>query len=331
MQYRRLGRSGTMVSELCLGAMTFGRELDEKGSQAMIDHFLDEGGNFIDTADVYSSGASEKITGRALQSCRDEVVLATKVRFPMGEGPNDVGVSRKHIVQACDASLERLGTDYIDLYQVHCWDEATPLEETLGALTDLVRTGKVRYLGISNFTGWQIMKAMHASEVKGLEHFVTLQPQYSLVERHIEYEVIPACVDQGLGILPWGPLGGGFLSGKYKKDERPPEDSRIAGASDDLEEAWGRRATERNWAIIDTLGAIADEMGKSYSQVALNWLLRKPGVTAPILGARKMEQLQDNLGATGWALDEKQVRRLDEVSEPPELYPYQFIAKSQRT
>jgi aryl-alcohol dehydrogenase-like predicted oxidoreductase len=329
MEYRRLGTTGVIVSELCLGAMTFGRELDETQTKEMIDRFIDAGGNFIDTANVYSQGTSEEFTGKAIKGRRDDFVLATKVRFPMGSGVNDVGISRKHIMSSCEASLRRLGTDYIDLYQVHCWDEVTPLKETLSAFTDLVRQGKVRYLGISNFTGWQIMKAKHISEKYGFESFISLQPQYSLVERHIEYELVPVCLDQGLGILPWGPLGGGFLSGKYRKGRAPPEDSRIADATGDMEEAWDRRATERNWEIIEILGSIAEETGHSYSQIALNWLLARPGVTAPILGARKMEQLEDNLGATGWTLDEKQLQRLDEASEPPTIYPYGMIARSQ--
>src|SRR5215207_5664620 len=190
--YRRLGGTGLMVSELCLGCMTFGRELGEEGSREIIDRFLEAGGNFIDTADVYEKGLSEEITGRAIKGVRDELVLATKVRFPMGEGPNDVGLSRKHVISGCEASLRRLGTDYSDLYQVHAWDAATPLEETLSALTDLVHQGKVRYIGVSNFTGWQLMKALSVSEIKGFERFVSLQPQYSLVERNIEREVLPA-------------------------------------------------------------------------------------------------------------------------------------------
>jgi aryl-alcohol dehydrogenase-like predicted oxidoreductase len=318
------------VSELCLGCMTFGRELDDDGSRELIKRFVDAGGNFLDTADVYSQGSSEEITGRAIKTMRDDLVVATKVRFPMGEGPNDVGASRKHIMAGAEASLRRLDTDYIDLYQIHCWDALTPLEETLSALTDLVRQGKVRYLGISNFTGWQIMKAMAVSDAHGFERFVTLQPQYSLVERNLEYELVPVCLDQSLGILPWGPLGGGFVSGKYRKGEQPPEGSRIADATSQMEESWERRATERNWRIIDVLGSIAEETDKSYSQVALNWLLNKPGVTAPILGARKLEQLDDNLGASGWRLDDKQMQRLDEVSELPALYPYAMIANSQR-
>ncbi len=330
MEYRRLGHSGVMVSELCLGAMTFGREIDDNASKKLIDRFLEAGGNFIDTADVYSQGLSEEITGRALEGKRDDVVLASKVRFAMGEGPNDVGISRKHIMQACEASLKRLRTDYIDLYQLHAWDAATPLEETMSALTDLVRAGKVRYIGLSNFTGWQISKTLHVSEIKGYERFVSLQPQYSLVERNIDYEVRDAAIDAGLGLIPWGPLGAGFLSGKYRRGERPPEDSRIAQAEEWQAEYWGKRAIDRNWDIVETIGGISEETGKSYAQIALRWLLQRPGVTAPIIGARKLEQLDDNLGATGWELEDKQVRRLDEASALPKMYPYDFISNAQR-
>jgi len=320
-----------MVSELCLGTMTFGRELDEEGSKELMDAFLAAGGNFIDTADVYEAGVSEEITGRALKDVpRDSYVLATKVRFPMGEGPNDAGLSRKHVLSACDASLSRLGLDHIDLYQVHCWDRLTPIEETLEALDDLVGAGKVRYVGVSNFAAWQVMKALSISEARGLARFVSLQPQYSLVERSIEYELVPLCREEGLGILPWGPLGGGFLSGKYRRDERPPEGSRIAGAPDHYEEAWERRATERNWRVLDEIGRIHEETGKSYAQISLNWLLRQDTVAVPIIGARRLDQLQDNLGATGWSLDEDQTRRLTEASAPPDLYPYRFIEQMQR-
>ena len=330
MEYRRLGRSGVMVSELCLGAMTFGREIDEPDSHALIDLYLEAGGNFIDTADVYSSGVSEEITGRKIKDKRDEIVLATKVRFPMGEGPNDVGVSRKHIMQACEASLRRLGTDFIDLYQIHVWDGATPLEETMGALTDLVRQGKVRYLGLSNFTGWQIAQTVHVADLKGFERFVSLQPQYSMVERNIDYEVRDAALEAGLGIIPWGPLGAGFLTGKYRRDQKPPEDSRIAKAEEGQAEHWDKRAVDRNWNTLDVVDEISTETGKTYAQVALRWLLQRDGVTAPIVGARKAEQLKDNLGATGWELDDKQMQRLTEVSEPPEIYPYNFITNAQR-
>jgi aryl-alcohol dehydrogenase-like predicted oxidoreductase len=330
VEYRALGPTGLMVSELCLGCMTFGRELDAGESQAMIEEFLGAGGNFIDTANVYAGGESEKITGAALRGRRDDVVLATKVRFSMGGGPNDVGLSRKHIIAACEASLERLGTHYIDLYQVHAWDHLGPIEETLSALTDLVRAGKVRYIGVSNFTGWQLIKAAAVSEARGFEAFISLQPQYSIVERSIEYEVLPACRELRLGLIPWGPLGGGFLSGKYRRGERPPSESRIAHATESMEEAWANRATDRNWEVIDAVGTIAEETGKSYAQVALNWLLCKDIVTAPIIGATKMRQLEDNLGAVGWRLDPSQVQKLDELSAPPALYPYRFIQQMAR-
>jgi aryl-alcohol dehydrogenase-like predicted oxidoreductase len=330
VEYRALGRSGLMVSELCLGAMTFGREIDEPTSAKMVDRFLEAGGNFIDTANVYSKGTSEEITGRAIRAVRDDVVLATKVRFAMGDGPNDVGVSRKQIIHASEASLARLGTDYIDLYQVHAWDGASPLEETLSALSDLVHAGKVRYIGASNFTGWQIVAAAATSERHGFHRFVSLQPQYSLVERHIEYEVVPACLETGLGIIPWGPLGQGWLTGKYRRGKPPPEGSRIATAGDELEEAWTKRATERNWRIAAEVGSIAEELGRSYAQVALNWLLHKPGVVSPIIGATRLEQLEDNLGASGWRLDDEHVGRLDEASALEPIYPYHFIARAQR-
>jgi aryl-alcohol dehydrogenase-like predicted oxidoreductase len=330
MEYRRLGSTGLMVSELCLGCMTFGQAADEGTSREIMGTFLDAGGNFVDTADVYSDGLSEEITGRALEGVRDDVVLATKVRFPMGEGPNDVGLSRKHIVQGCEDSLRRLGTDFIDLYQVHCWDAATPLEETLSALTDLVRSGKVRYVGVSNFTGWQLMKSLDVSEANGFEKFVCLQPQYSLVERNIEREIMPVCVEEGIGVIPWSPLGGGFLSGKYRRGEEPPEDSRIAGAVESMEEHWERRATERNWASLDVVGRISEETGRSYAQISLNWLLCQDGVTSPIIGARTLEQLEDNLGASGWELTAEQVDELSGTSALEDVYPYRFIREAQR-
>jgi aryl-alcohol dehydrogenase-like predicted oxidoreductase len=330
MEYGRLGNTGLMVSELCLGCMTFGRETDEEDSKGLVGRFLEAGGNFIDTADVYSKGVSEEITGRAIKGVRDEVVLATKVRFPMGEGPNDVGLSRKHVVQGCEDSLRRLGTDYIDLYQVHCWDSAAPLEETLSALTDLVRSGKVRYIGVSNFTGWQLMRSLAVSESHGFERFVCLQPQYSLVERNVEREILPICLEEGLGVIPWSPLGGGFLSGKYRRGEEPPQGSRISEAVESMEEYWDRRATERNWAALDVVGRISEETGKSYAQISLNWLLRQESVTAPIVGVRTMEQLEDNLGASGWELEEQQVDELSEASALEDVYPYRFIRNAQR-
>ena len=213
---------------------------------------------------------------------------------------------------------------------VHAWDGATPLEETLSALTDLVRSGKVRYLGVSNFTGWQLIKALFVSELQGFEKFVSLQPQYSLVERNIEREVLPACREEGVGVIPWGPLGGGFLSGKYRRGEGPPQGSRIAAAPDEFEEAWTKRNVERNWRTLDVVGEISEATGKSYPQIALNWLLRQEGVTAPIIGARRLEQLEDNLGAAGWELSPEQVARLDRASALEDIYPYRMIREMQR-
>lgn len=333
MEYRRLGKTGLMVSELCLGTMTFGRELDEAGSKEILARFLEAGGDFVDTADVYEGGLSEEITGRALASsgaARESVVLATKVRMPMGDGPNDAGLSRKHVIAGCEASLKRLGTDYIDLYQAHLWDAATPLEETLSALTDLVRQGKVRYIGVSNFAAWQMVKALYTSELNGFERFVSMQPQYSLVEREVEREILPACIEEGVGVMPWGPLGGGFLSGKYSPGQQPPEGSRIAGAADDLEESWQRRSIERNWRTLDIVAEVSEETGKSFPQIALNWLLRQPGVVSPILGARRTGQLEDNLGASGWELDAGQVTRLSEASATESVYPQRMIEQFQR-
>ena len=333
MNNRFMGKTGLVVSELCLGAMTFGRETSERDSFRMLDHFVDAGGNFIDTADVYTSGASEEILGRWLkQKQRDNLVIATKVRFNMGPGPNDVGVSRKHVLSAVEASLRRPGTDYIDLYQIHCWDEKTPLEETLSAMDTLVKSGKVRYLGASNFSGWQMQKAIDLANRMGWEPFTCLQPQYNLLERGIEWEVVPVCLNEGVGIIPWSPLRGGWLSGKYRRGmQQPPEGTRVKTAE---EKGWGENwtsyANERTWDIIDALLAVAGEAGKQPAQVAVNWLLQKPGVTAPIIGARTIDQLESNLGSSGWALTPDQFDRLDKASQQDLFYPYDVILRSQR-
>lgn len=334
MDYRFMGKTGLKVSELCLGTMTFGREATEEDSRRMLDYFIEKGGNFIDTADVYSQGASEEILGRWLKDKRrDELVIATKVRFGMGSGLNDVGVSRKHILSGVEASLRRLGTEYIDLYQVHCWDQKTPLEETLSALDGLVKAGKVRYIGASNFSGWQLQKAVDLARAQGWEPFTCLQPQYNLLERAIEWEVIPVCLNEGIGIIPWSPLRGGWLSGKYARGmQRPPEGSRVEAAQQKgWSESWNAYANEHTWGILEVINAVAAETGKHPSQVALNWLLRKPGVTAPIIGVRTMAHLESNLGGSGWVLSAEQVARLDQVSEPVQPYPYNFIAKAQRS
>ncbi len=327
MECKPLGCSGLMVSELCLGTMIFGDEergTDEPTAIRMVHQFLDAGGNFIDTADVYVGGYSEEITGKALKDRRDRVVLATKVRFAMGDDPNAVGLSRRHVIAGCEASLRRLGTDHVDLLYVHMWDPVTPIEETLRALDDLVTAGKVRYIGVSNFKAWQVMKALAVSDACGWARFIAAQYQYSLVVRDIEREFVSLFEAEELGQVPWGPLGGGFLSGKYRPGDRPTE-GRIATMPDHTEEAWHRRATERNWAIIDAVGEIAAARDKSYPQVALAWLLAQPTVVAPIIGVRTPEQLEDNLGAVGWRLSDEELARLREVSAIEAGYPYRMI------
>lgn len=330
MDYRYLGRTGLKVSELCLGAMTFGREADEASSFAMMDAFAAAGGNFIDTADVYTRGVSEEIVGRWLAGKpRDSYVIATKVRFPMGDGVNDVGLSRKHILAGVDSSLRRLGTDYIDLYQVHCWDPGTPLDETLGTLNSLVQQGKVRYIGISNYKAHQIQKAIDLSRHNGWEQFVCLQPLYNLLDRALEWEIVELCMAEGLGIIPWSPLRGGWLSGKYRRGmELPPDDTRIAAATKHgWSESWDAYNNERTWTVIDTLVELSQEISKSVAQVALSWVKDAPGITSPIIGARNMNQLEDNLGSTGWALSADQRARLNDASAISPPYPYDFIGR----
>lgn len=332
MNYRNLGKTGLKVSELCLGAMTFGRanEATEEESFQMMSRFVAAGGNFIDTANVYSTGVSEEIVGRWLKGQhRDDLVIATKVRFPMGEGPNDFGLSRKHILSSVEASLRRLQTDYIDLYQVHCWDPKTPLEETLSALNDLVRKGVVRYLGASNFGGWQLQRGVDISRENGWEGFVCLQPQYNLLCRSTEWELIPLAMREGLGVIPWSPLRGGWLSGKFKRGmTAPPEGSRIELAEQkDWGEKWSAYNNEQTWRTLDALHNVAGVLKRSPAQVAINWLLRKPGVTAPIIGARRLEQLENNLSAVGWSIPQAHLDELDAASELQAPYPYDFIAK----
>jgi aryl-alcohol dehydrogenase-like predicted oxidoreductase len=329
MDYRFMGKTGLKVSELCLGAMTFNRESDEATSRQMLDQFVEAGGNFIDTADVYSRGESELVLCRWLQGKpREAFIIATKVRFSMGDRPNDVGLSRKHILDGVEASLRRLGTDYIDLYQVHCWDNSTPLEETLSTLNQLVQSGKVRYLGVSNYSGWQLQKAIDLSRQMGWEPFTCLQPQYNLLCRFIEWEVAQVCVNEGLGIIPWSPLRGGWLSGKYRRGmTAPPPGTRVEEASRrGWGEMWDNYNNERTWQLLDVLFEVAEVYHKTPAQVAINWLLQQPGVTAPIIGARSMEQFVDNMGSVGWTLDAEAVRRLNEVSDPGLPYPYDFIS-----
>jgi aryl-alcohol dehydrogenase-like predicted oxidoreductase len=323
VELRPLGRTGIRVSELCLGAMTFGREADEATSSSMLDRFLDAGGNFVDTADVYSDGVSEQITGRALGAKRANVVLATKVRFPTGPGPNDVGLSRRHVRLGVEASLRRLNTDWIDLYQVHCWDERTPLEETLSTLDDLVHEGKVRYVGASNFAAWQLAKSIGVSALHGWEAFASLQPEYSLITRDIERELLPLCRVEQLAVLPWSPLAGGILTGKYRPGEDLPAGTRGAGTEEPI--TFTYRLDDRAWRVVDAVRKVAATTGKSEAQVALNWVVNQPGVTAPIIGARNKAQLDANLGAVGWTLDQDQRVALTWASAFPRGYPYDFI------
>ena len=328
MNYRFLGRSGLRVSELCFGAMTFtGKtgwrhvgDSGQKEADEIVGIALDAGVNFFDTADVYSMGESERILGKALGKKRLGAVVTTKGGLRMGPGQNDDGLSRHHIIEACHASLKRLGTDCIDLYQIHSYDPLVPLAETLDALNDLVRQGKVRYIGASNFAGWQLMKALAISREHEWERFVSLQALYSLVSRDLEYELVPLCLDQGLGILPWGPLAGGFLSGKYRLQEQWPKGTRLKKPGDHLP------FDETNaYRILEELGRIAQERHVSIAQAALNYLLRKPGVTSLVFGARSKEQLVDNLKTVDWELSAEEVTRLDTLSEPRKIYPHWYF------
>jgi aryl-alcohol dehydrogenase-like predicted oxidoreductase len=337
VEYRTLGRSGCAVSALALGTMTFGRETEERDSHIQLDRFLEVGGNLVDTADVYGNGASEEIIGRWFTTKqpqeRERVVLATKGRFPMGDGPNDVGLSRRHLASALDASLRRLNVDRVDLYQVHAYDPLTPLEETLRFLDDAVRAGKVHYVGLSNFTGWQLQRAIDLADHRGLARPVTLQPQYNLLAREIEWEIVAAAEANGLGLLPWSPLGGGWLTGKYRREEAPTGATRLGENPDRGVEAYNRRGlAERTWDVVDTVRAIAEQRGDSMAQVALAWLSARPAVTSVILGARTLEQLDDNLAATDVHLSAEETERLDAVSDPGAAdYPYGGPGNEQRS
>jgi aryl-alcohol dehydrogenase-like predicted oxidoreductase len=328
MEYRPLGRSGCVVSSLSLGTMTFGDEADEATAVAQLDTFLEAGGTLIDTADVYAGTESESIIGRWLAKAptavAEQVVLASKGRFPTGNGPNDVGLSRRHLSTALEGSLRRLQVETIDLYQVHAWDPLTPLEETLRFLDDAVRAGKIRYVGLSNFTGWQLQRAVDLAEFHGWSVPVTLQPHYNLLGRELEWEIVPACEANGLGILPWSPLGGGWLTGKYRPDQRPTGASRLGEDPDRGLEAYDRRsADQRTWDVIEAVREVADGRGVSMAQVALAWVADRPQVCSVILGARTVEQLVDNLGAAGLHLDEEETALLNRASDPdPAGYPY---------
>ncbi len=327
MEYRQLGRSGLRISTLTLGTMTFGGKgnfgavgttgLD--GARRQIAMALDAGVNLIDTADVYSEGTAEEIVGQAIKGKRDSLLLSTKVRMPMGGGPNDAGLSRHHILSGVEASLRRLGTDHIDVYHVHEWDGQTPVEETLSTLDSLVQSGKVRYLAASNYSGWQLMKALAASDARSYQRFVAEQIYYSLEARDAEYELVPLALDQGLGILVWSPLAGGLLSGKFRRDAEQPENSRH------LSEEWNEppvRNEDRLYDTIEVLLDVAKAHEVSAAQVALAWLLSRPGVTSVIVGARTDAQLTDNLAAADLVLSSDERAALDQVSTPDLIYPH---------
>jgi len=333
VEYRNLGKSGLKISVLTMGTMTFGgtggfAQVGSTGvdeARRQVGMCLDAGINLIDTADVYSSGLSEEIVGQVLRG-RDDVLVATKVRMAMGPGPNDAGLSRQHIVSGCEASLRRLGTDHIDLYQVHEWDGVTPLEETLDALDLLVRSGKVRYVGASNYAGWQLMKALGLADRQGLPRFVSQQIYYSLQSRDAEYELIPAAVDQCVGVLVWSPLAGGLLTGRYRRDQRPDSGSRQLTD-------WNEPPVydqDKLHDTVDVLVSVGEEHGVSAARVALAYLLAKPAVTSLVVGARTSEQLADNLAAADLELSPADIERLDKVSAPVLLYPYWHQAKTAR-
>jgi aryl-alcohol dehydrogenase (NADP+) len=336
MEYRTLGRSGCAVSVLCLGTMTFGAESDEKVSHQQLDRFVEAGGTLVDTADVYTAGESESIIGRWFASrpaeLTDRVVLATKGRFPTAADPNGAGLSARHLTRALDASLTRLGLDAIDLYQAHSFDPLTPLDETLRTMDGFVRAGKIRYYGFSNYTGWQLTKAVHLARELGLAAPVTLQPQYSLLVREIEWEIVPAALDAGLGMLPWSPLGGGWLTGKYRRDQRPTGATRLGDNPERGMEAWDRRGTERTWDIIEAVQGIAESRGVSMAEVALAWVTDRPGVTSTILGARTLDQLDTNLRSGDLHLTVAETAALDGASDlhAPD-YPYGDLGLDQRS
>ena len=335
MELRTLGRSGCAVSALALGTMTFGAATDEDAAFAQLDAFAAAGGTLLDSADVYVGGLSETIVGKWLASrpneVTDKIVVATKGRFPTAEGdPNAVGLSRRHLDLALTASLRRLGVDAIDLYQVHAWDPQTPITETLEFLDTAVRAGKIRYYGLSNFLGWQVQKAVDIAVARGFVRPITLQPQYSLLSREIEWEIVPACASTDLGLLPWSPLAGGLLTGKYQRGAEAPADTRLADARIGHFFA-PRTADQRTWDVIEAVQAVAAERDATAAQVALAWVKGRPQVSSVIIGARTHEQFTDNLAAADLVLTEKEMDRLNTASEVPIDYPYGGAALGQRT
>jgi len=312
MEYRLFGRTGVKVSSICLGAMMFGGKTNPEDGYAIIDRALGEGINFIDTANVYNRGRSEEVVGEALKRSgkRNEVVLATKVHGQMGDGPNDMGISRRHIIEQCEASLRRLQTDYIDLYQMHRPRSDTPIDETLRALDDLIRAGKVRYIGTSTFAAWQVVESIYVAKELGANRFICEQPPYNLLDRRIERELIPAAQTYGIAMIPWSPIAGGLLTGKYKRGEEPPEGARFADTSNPI---YRRRLNDRIYDVIEPLEEMAKEKGCALSQMALAWVEQQPGVTSPIIGPRTMEQLEDNLGAKDITFTPDELKRIDGI------------------
>jgi len=311
MEYRRLGNSGLKVSEISLGGNVFGKWADESMSIAVINHALEMGINYIDTADMYGQGRSEELIGKTVKGKRSQFIIATKFGFPMGDGPNESGASRYYIMKAVDASLKRLQTDYIDLYQVHLPDPATPIEETLRALNDLVRTGKVRYIGCSNFAAWQLCEALWISKVNNLHSFVTVQPRYNLLERQIETELVPCCQVYNIGVIPWGPLVGGFLTGKYRKGQEAPAGVRLS----EPYPLYDNIFTEANWNKLSKLEAFAAERGHKVAELAIAWLLAKPWISTVIVGARNLEQVSANVTAAEWKLTAEEAAEVDAISK----------------
>lgn len=310
MEYRKLGNSGLKVSEIGLGGDTFGRWADEQTSIAIINHALDLGINFIDTADVYGGrGQSEEFIGKVVKGKRSQVFIATKFRTAMGEGPNEGGGSRHHIMSAVDASLRRLNTDHIDLYQIHSPDSTTPIEETLRALDDLVHAGKVRYIGCSNFAAWQLCEALWISKVNNLHSFVTEQPQYNLIDRHIEQDLVPCCQTYGIGVIPYYPLAAGFLTGKYRRGEAPPAGSRF-----NSEPSYTQILSDANFDKLDKLQTFASQRGHSVTELAIAWLLSHPWVSTVIPGATKIEQVSANVTAVEWKLTANEVAQLEKIT-----------------
>jgi len=329
MEYRQVGRSGLKVPVLSLGTGTFGGgteffkawgNTDTAGATRLVDVCLEAGLNMFDSADIYSNGLAEEVLGKAIKGHRDKVLISTKATFRLGDGPNDVGSSRFHLIRSCEAALKRLGTDYIDLYQMHGFDALTPVEETLSTLDDLVRAGKVRYIGCSNFSGWHLMKSLAVSDRYGWARYVAHQAYYSLIGRDYEWELMPLGLDQGVGAVVWSPLGWGRLTGKVRRGRPLPATTRLnSKLSNDMGPPVDLESVYR---VVDAVDAVAAETGKSVPQVALNWLLRRPTVANVIIGARNEEQLRENLGAVGWALTPEQVAKLDAASATTLAYPY---------